>query len=195
MIGDRFRLGVNYWPAEAAMAWLPAYDPGVVRRDFARIAAAGMDTVRIFVRWEDVQPTAATLDRTGIVAAGEHTVSLSLDVRNRFMTGSIETHPIDIQDDAGRLMRFIRTAQVPRLAASDTLGGFGVRDLWTPTARMQVDLNVRADFPTFGAPTIATRGGWSRFQRQRSNARHWEVRPERARSSARPDDPRSRSGR
>ena len=59
---DRFRLGVNYWPAETAMEWLARYDPGVVRRDFARIAEAGMDTVRTFVRWEDVQPTATTID-------------------------------------------------------------------------------------------------------------------------------------
>lgn len=59
---DRFRLGVSYWPAETAMDWLARYDPGVVRRDFARIAASGMDTVRTFVRWEDIQPTATTVD-------------------------------------------------------------------------------------------------------------------------------------
>lgn len=54
---DRFRLGVNYWPAETAMAWLSRYDGTIVRRDFGRIAGTGMDTVRIFLRWEDVQPT------------------------------------------------------------------------------------------------------------------------------------------
>ena len=54
---ERFRLGVNYWPSETAMDWLPRYDGAVVRRDFGRIAAAGMDTVRIFLRWEDLQPT------------------------------------------------------------------------------------------------------------------------------------------
>ena len=59
---DRFRLGVNYWPAETAMAWLQRYDPAVVRRDFGRIATSGMDTVRIFLRWEDVQPTRRRLD-------------------------------------------------------------------------------------------------------------------------------------
>jgi hypothetical protein len=99
----------------------------------------------------------ATLDRTGLIAAGEHTVSLSADLRNRAMNGSIETHPIDIQDDAGRLMRFIRTSQVPRLDAHDTIGGFGIRDLWTPAARVQLDLNVRADFPTFGAAAVSPR--------------------------------------
>jgi endo-1,4-beta-mannosidase len=57
-----FRLGVNYWPAEVAMAWLEAYDPVVTRRDFGRAASAGFDSVRIFVRWEDAQPTPTTID-------------------------------------------------------------------------------------------------------------------------------------
>lgn len=90
----------------------------------------------------------ATLDRTGLKAAGSHTMSLSMDLRNRSMSGSIETHPIDIQDENGRLVRFIRTAQVPSLNAADTTIGFGLRDLWTPTARLQLDLNTRFDFPT-----------------------------------------------
>ena len=56
---ERFRLGVNYWPSETAMDWLARYDAAVVRRDFTRIAAAGMDTIRIFLRWEDLQPSRA----------------------------------------------------------------------------------------------------------------------------------------
>src|SRR5512141_1545669 len=59
---ERFRLGVNYWPAEVAMAWLQAYDPAVTRRDFRRAASAGFDSVRIFLRWEDAQPTPSTID-------------------------------------------------------------------------------------------------------------------------------------
>jgi len=58
-----FRLGVNYWPAEQAMDWLAAYDAEATRRDFARARAAGFDCLRIFVRWSDVQPTEATIDR------------------------------------------------------------------------------------------------------------------------------------
>jgi endo-1,4-beta-mannosidase len=67
-VAEPFRLGVNYWPAKTAMRWLPSYDGAVVRRDFARIAAAGMDTIRIFVRWEDVQPTPSTIDRRALRA-------------------------------------------------------------------------------------------------------------------------------
>jgi hypothetical protein len=90
----------------------------------------------------------ATLDRSGLSAAGAHTLSFSLDLRERTMSGGIETHPIQIQDDLGRTMRFIVTSQVPSLTASDTTGGFGIRDLWVPTPRLQIDLNMRSDFPT-----------------------------------------------
>jgi endo-1,4-beta-mannosidase len=59
---EKFRLGVNYWPAEVAMAWLQAYDPAVTRRDFRRAASAGFDSVRIFLRWEDAQPAPSSID-------------------------------------------------------------------------------------------------------------------------------------
>jgi endo-1,4-beta-mannosidase len=61
--GDRFRLGVNYWPASLAMDWLCHYDPAVTRADFGRIAGAGLDTVRVFVRWDDAQPSPGRIDR------------------------------------------------------------------------------------------------------------------------------------
>lgn len=59
-----FRLGVNYWPAEHAMDWLAAYDPGTTRRDFGQARAAGFDCLRVFVRWSDAQPAEATIDTT-----------------------------------------------------------------------------------------------------------------------------------
>lgn len=99
----------------------------------------------------------ATLDRSGVDAAGSHTLSFSADVRERSMSGSIETHPIQIQDDLDRTMRFIVTSQVPSIAANDTTVGFGVRDLWVPTPRVQLDLNVRADFPTHEPAAMSPR--------------------------------------
>jgi len=57
---------VNYWPAAEAMEWLRAYDPGATRRDFARAGAAGFDTVRVFLRWEDAQPEGSAVDPTTI---------------------------------------------------------------------------------------------------------------------------------
>jgi hypothetical protein len=73
------------------------------------------------------------------------------------MSGAIETHPIEIQDDQSRTMRFINTAQVPSLTANDTTTGFGVRDLWEPFKRLQFDLNVRADFPTIEPTAVSPR--------------------------------------
>jgi hypothetical protein len=99
----------------------------------------------------------ATLDRSGLNAAGSHTLSFSTDVRERSMSGSIETHPIEIQDDLGQRMRLIVTSQVPSISASDTIIGFGVRDLWAPTPRLQLDLNVRADFPTHEPTAVSPR--------------------------------------
>ena len=63
---ERFRLGVNYWPAEVAMAWLASYDPAVTRRDFHQVAEAGLDDVRVFLRWEDVQPDPDAIDAAAL---------------------------------------------------------------------------------------------------------------------------------
>jgi endo-1,4-beta-mannosidase len=61
-LGERFRLGVNYWPARTAMRWWSQFDHGEVATDFARIAAAGLDSVRVFLVWEDFQPAPNEVD-------------------------------------------------------------------------------------------------------------------------------------
>jgi endo-1,4-beta-mannosidase len=62
--GDgRFRVGVNYWPARTAMGWWARFDLSEVVADFARIAAAGLDSVRLFLTWEDFQPRPHDVDR------------------------------------------------------------------------------------------------------------------------------------
>ena len=53
---ERFRLGINYWPAASAMYWWRRFDAAEVAGDFARIRAAGFDSVRVFLLWEDFQP-------------------------------------------------------------------------------------------------------------------------------------------
>ncbi|MCG6925297.1 MAG: cellulase family glycosylhydrolase [Acidobacteria bacterium] len=52
----RFRLGINYWPIRQAMGMWTPLDRGETGEDFARIAEAGFDCVRIFLLWEDFQP-------------------------------------------------------------------------------------------------------------------------------------------
>jgi endo-1,4-beta-mannosidase len=60
--GGLFRLGINYWPARTAMGWWAAFERSEVARDFARIAGSGFDSVRLFLTWEDFQPTPERMD-------------------------------------------------------------------------------------------------------------------------------------
>lgn len=76
------------------MRWLPSYDRGVVRRDLGRMAAAGMDTVRVFARWEDVQPSESAIDPSAVAslvdaadAAGEAGVQLIVTLFTGHMSG------------------------------------------------------------------------------------------------------------
>lgn len=85
-----FVLGVNYWPRRKAMTWWKDFDAGEVHADFAQIATLGMSVVRIFLLWEDFQPTPDSVDAPRLQAL--HTVAdiaarngLTLDVT--FFTG------------------------------------------------------------------------------------------------------------
>jgi endo-1,4-beta-mannosidase len=53
---ERFRVGINYWPARTAMGWWSSFDAEEVEADFARLAASGFDSVRLFLTWEHFQP-------------------------------------------------------------------------------------------------------------------------------------------
>ena len=45
------------------MGWWSRFEPGEVEADFARIAACGLDSVRVFLTWEDFQPAPDRVDR------------------------------------------------------------------------------------------------------------------------------------
>ena len=45
------------------MGWWSQFDRGEVAADFERIAASGLDSVRVFLTWEDFQPSPETFDR------------------------------------------------------------------------------------------------------------------------------------
>jgi endo-1,4-beta-mannosidase len=61
--GERFRVGVNYWPARTAMGWWTDFDRAEVAADFTHIAASGLDSVRLFLTWEHFQPAPDEVDR------------------------------------------------------------------------------------------------------------------------------------
>src|SRR5688572_23204088 len=87
---DNFLLGVNYWPRRQAMFMLSNFDPAGIREEFALIRDLGMKVVRIFLMWEDFQPTSTAVSETALRnletvcdLAAEH--NLWLDVT--FFTG------------------------------------------------------------------------------------------------------------
>ncbi len=59
-----FTLGVNYWPRRKAMYWWSQFDAGEVRDDFSLIASLGLQAVRLFLLWDDFQPTPDSVDKT-----------------------------------------------------------------------------------------------------------------------------------
>jgi endo-1,4-beta-mannosidase len=81
---------VNYWPARTAMRWWSLFDSAEVADDFARIAACGLDSVRVFLTWEDFQPAAnqidpAALDR--LVEVADLAAGLELALMPTLFTG------------------------------------------------------------------------------------------------------------
>jgi endo-1,4-beta-mannosidase len=56
-VGAPFRVGINYWPRRKAMGWWKAFDEGEVAGEFDVIADLGLRLVRVFLLWEDIQPT------------------------------------------------------------------------------------------------------------------------------------------
>ncbi|MBI5670873.1 MAG: cellulase family glycosylhydrolase [Chloroflexi bacterium] len=85
-----FALGVNYWPRRKAMYWWSNFDAGEVREEFALIRELGLNVVRLFLLWDDFQPTPDTVSTERLndlaqvcdIAAG---LELGLDVT--FFTG------------------------------------------------------------------------------------------------------------
>ncbi len=56
-VGQPFPVGVNYWPRRKAMYWWKDFDRDEVAEEFDIIAGLGLRLVRMFLLWEDFQPT------------------------------------------------------------------------------------------------------------------------------------------
>ncbi|XWX04585.1 cellulase family glycosylhydrolase [Aggregatilineales bacterium SYSU G02658] len=87
---DQFVLGVNYWPRRKAMYWWSNFDLAEVQEEFRLIADLGLNVVRIFLLWDDWQPTpdavsADCLRHFGQVCDVAASYGLGLDVT--FFTG------------------------------------------------------------------------------------------------------------
>jgi len=62
-MSDPFILGCNYWHRRKAMYWWSNFDPGEVREEFALIHDIGLNMVRLFLLWDDWQPTPDAVSR------------------------------------------------------------------------------------------------------------------------------------
>jgi hypothetical protein len=58
MTGEPFSVGVNYLPRRSPAGTWRFPDAGEIREDFAHIAALGLDAVRLFMPWNELQPAA-----------------------------------------------------------------------------------------------------------------------------------------
>jgi hypothetical protein len=56
-----FILGVNYWPQRTAMFMWREFDKAVMDQDVAIISGLGLSCIRIYLLWEDFQPTPKTV--------------------------------------------------------------------------------------------------------------------------------------
>lgn len=65
-VGRSFPLGVNYWPRRKAMYWWKDFEPAEVAEEFDLIAELGLRLVRIFLLWEDFQPTPRAVSETAL---------------------------------------------------------------------------------------------------------------------------------
>ena len=72
------------------MSWWSRFDRAEVATDFARIAACGLDSVRVFLTWEDFQPAPDEVDRSmleRLVAVADLAAELELALIPTLFTG------------------------------------------------------------------------------------------------------------
>jgi hypothetical protein len=79
----RFSVGVNYWPRGGTAALWDRFDAGETGADFAHIAGLGLDTVRVFLRWDRFAPAidrvdTAALDRLAALLSLAHDAGLGV---------------------------------------------------------------------------------------------------------------------
>jgi endo-1,4-beta-mannosidase len=72
------------------MGWWPAFELAEVEADFARIAAYGLDSVRVFLSWEDFQPAPGRVDRemlARLIEVADLAAGLGLELIPTLFTG------------------------------------------------------------------------------------------------------------
>jgi len=82
-----FPIGVNYMPRDSAIWMWKKYDPEQIRREFGVLKDAGINTVRVFIFWEDLNPEPGVIDEKNIEQIGE-----VLDIAHQQGLMAVPTH-------------------------------------------------------------------------------------------------------
>jgi endo-1,4-beta-mannosidase len=119
-----FTLGVNYWPRKKAMYWWKDFDRTEVESEFAEIAALKLHVVRIFLFWEDFQPSPDRVNDRALLDLGvvlDVAREAGLTVMPTFFTGhmsGINWWPrwaLTDEDDPAGMMRMAAGEYTTRL--------------------------------------------------------------------------------
>lgn len=93
-MAEPFLLGANYWPRRKAMSWWSEFELAEVRDDFDLVAGLGLRSLRIFLLWDDFQPTPSTVSTTAldhlravVDAAAERGLELNITFFTGHMSG------------------------------------------------------------------------------------------------------------
>ena len=117
------------------MRWWSLFDRAEVAADFARIAACGLDSVRVFLTWEDFQPAADRVDRTALdrlVVVADLAAEFGLALMPTLFTGhmsGVNWIPAWALGDSGGDDRF-------RVVSHGSVAKSGLRN-WYSDARVQ----------------------------------------------------------
>ena len=85
-----YDVGINYWPARSAMRWWTEFDANAFADDARLLAEGGCRSIRVFLRWEDFQPRADTIERTvlsNLVTAADTCAEHGLRIIPTLFTG------------------------------------------------------------------------------------------------------------
>lgn len=120
-----FTLGVNYWPRRKAMYWWSNFDADEVRQEFAVIRDLGMTVVRIFLLWEDWQPTPDTVSAQclrdlGKVLDAAAELGMGLDIT--FFTGHMS--------GPNWTPGWLRDSSIPPIPGRQLVSGGQIVDGW-----------------------------------------------------------------
>jgi len=126
----QFSVGINYWQNRSAMAMWRRFDAGEVREDFQRIAGLGLDAVRFFLRWDDFQPSAVSMD-TAMLARLEAVADIAAETGLRTMPTLFTGH----MSGVNWLPAWTLDPSMPhgrfRTIAGDSESPYGIGDFYT----------------------------------------------------------------